>query len=145
MFDPPPGNADLESQTARLEATPIIGPDGLPVDTWPYEIIEVDGIELQARVPTAQALQAFSAAISKHSPDEVRTNMTALYIRRHLSAASHERLMELMMDPEGTDVDEKTLSRVLRAISTLGTSRPSGPSRGWRPRRRTTGAPSALA
>ena len=139
MFDQPPGVDDLAAQTKR-----VIDQDGNDVGAWQHQVISVDGMELEARTPSPQALQAFSSAISSSSPATLRNDMTSLFIRRHLSPESHEKLMEKLMDPDGSGTDERTLSRVLKAIATLGTGRPSGPSRDSQPRRRSTGAPSEL-
>ncbi len=127
----PPGFTDLETQTetALLMAPP---------DTTPYRPVEVAGQTFDVRVPKPTALHTFQAAVSPHmGNDKVRYTMTSRFVRQHLSEESYEKLIVGLITGSGFTVED--MAALLESIATLGTSRPSKPSRISRSRRRHNG------
>lgn len=129
---PPSADRDLEIQTeTALLAQP---PDGRP-----YYPVTVAGHTFDVRVPLPTALHTFQTAVSPHlHDDKIRYAMTSRFVRQHLSAESYERLIIQLITGDGsfTVVD---MGELLESIATLGTSRPSVPSRTSRSRRRHSG------
>lgn len=132
MFDPPPGHDDLASQVLELHRgnspDAYATPPPIELGPWSGEVIEVAGREIQVRKPRPEALHAFSMAVSRYSPPEIQNNMVALFVRSHMSIESYEQLLYRMMDPDDT-ITMDHLGEVMRKIATLGTARPTGPSR----------------
>lgn len=106
----------------------ILDSEGRPTPPWPYETVELNGHTIQARKPNPAALQAFSMGTSKYTPQKTQTEMVALFVRRHISERSYGELLEAMMDPDDSFAIED-FGTLMREIATLGTARPTGPSR----------------
>lgn len=85
-------------------------------DAWPHQTIEFQGDTLHVRKPTPQALAAFSLATSKFVSDQMRNNMTGMFIQRHLSPDSYERVFSRLMDPDDTDYTIETIGQLMRAV-----------------------------
>lgn len=89
-------------------------------EEWGHETIEFLGDTLHVRKPTQQALAAFSLASSKYVAADVRTNMSALFLVRHLSGDSYNRVFERLMDPDDTEYTLETIGRLVGAITEAG-------------------------
>jgi hypothetical protein len=122
-FTPPDGHADLEAQThSALRRS--------PARTDPWVDVEVMGETYRVRPPLPTALHAFEAAISPHQhTSRIRADMTARFVRQHMEAASYEKLIVRMIDPDHAGTMTGVISELLSTISTLGTARPFVPSR----------------
>lgn len=126
--------ARTRAEVERLRnGAEVIDVDGMVVapapEPWKHETIEFAGEEFEVRKPQPQALAAFSLASGKYIPQQMQNDMVGLFIRQHMSETSHARVYERMMDPEDPEFTPSTLGDLMRRIATLGTSRPTAPSR----------------
>ncbi|WP_067671904.1 hypothetical protein [Nocardia miyunensis] len=106
----------------------VLDSEGNPVPPWPYETVELHGRTIQVRKPNAAALQAFSMGVSKYTPDKIRTEMVSLFVQRHISERSYGELLVKMMDPDDPFTIEH-FGNLMEKIATIGSARPTGPSR----------------
>ncbi|WP_280505812.1 hypothetical protein [Nocardia farcinica] len=106
----------------------VLDSDGNPAPVWRHGTIELHGMTIQARKPQPAALQAFSMAVSKHTPAKTQTDMVTLFVRMHISDRSYGDLLAAMMNPD-TAIDIKIFGELMSKIATMGTSRPTLPSR----------------
>jgi len=106
----------------------VLDSDGNPAPVWKHGTIELHGMTIQARKPQPAALQAFSMAVSKHTPARTQTDMVTLFVRMHISDRSYGDLLAAMMNPD-TAIDIKIFGELMSKIATMGTSRPTLPSR----------------
>lgn len=90
-----------------------------PADGWTHETLEFKGDTIEARKPTQQALAAFSLATSKYVSPQTQNEMTSLFIMRHLSPTSFERVFNRLMDPDETDYDINTIGALMREVANL--------------------------
>lgn len=123
MYEPPPGFDDL-----------IGDADGAPTG---YVTLEVPGVgEVSARRPLANALANLSMSASPKLTPQSRNDYATLFLQAHLGPGEYARLLHgLMMEEHPPD----TVDRVVQAISTMGTARPTSPSSRSRWWRRATG------
>ena len=91
------------------------------IAVWPHQTMEFMGDELQVRKPTPQALAAFSLATSKYVSNQMRNDMTGMFISRHLSPESYERVFSRLMDPDDTDYTVNSIGEMMRAVIMLDT------------------------
>lgn len=87
-------------------------------EVWPYDYLEFKGDKLGIRLPTRQALAAFSLASSKYVSLGVKNDLTGLFIARHLSPESYGRVFSRLMDPDENDYDVDTVGELFNAIVT---------------------------
>lgn len=87
-------------------------------EVWPYDFLEFQGDKLGIRLPTRQALAAFSLASSKYVSLGVKNDLTGLFIARHLSPESYGRVFSRLMDPDDTDYTVDTVGELFNAIVT---------------------------
>jgi len=87
-------------------------------EVWPYDFLEFKGDKLGIRLPTRQALAAFSLASSKYVSLGVKNDLTGLFIARHLSPESYGRVFSRLMDPDEADYDVDTVGELFNAIVT---------------------------
>ncbi|UJQ86550.1 tail assembly chaperone [Mycobacterium phage PenguinLover67] len=85
-------------------------------EDWPYDWLEFKGDKLGIRLPTRQALAAFSLASSKYVSLGVKNDLTGLFIARHLSPESYGRVFSRLMDPDESDYDVDTVGELFNAI-----------------------------
>lgn len=102
--------------------------DGNPSPVWAYDTVELQGRTIQARKPNAAALQAFSMAVSKYTPQRTQNNMVALFVKNHISKRSYTELLQRMMDPDDPFTID-SFGELMQKIATLGSGRPTEPSR----------------
>lgn len=143
--------ADLAREKKRLEAmrggTVVLDEDGNEVTPststeiavtedgrreleWPHKEIVFKGETFNVRKPQPQALAAFSIISSKYMPEETQRDMLGLFLKNHLSPMSMERFAYRMFDPDDAEFDASSMGEMFRLIATVGTNRPTGPSRG---------------
>jgi hypothetical protein len=87
-------------------------------EDWPYDFLEFEGDKLGIRLPTRQALAAFSLASSKYVSLGVKNDLTGLFIARHLSPESYGRVFSRLMDPDENAYDVDTVGQLFNAIVT---------------------------
>lgn len=84
-----------------------------------YTNLEYKGDKLQVRIPTQQALAAFSLSTSKYISGQVRNDMTGMFINRHLSPESYEQVFSRLMDPDDDDYTVESIGELMRHIVEL--------------------------
>jgi len=114
-------STDVPTEEAVDEAVAAVAA-GDENEEWEHEVIEFAGDTLHVRKPTQQALAAFSLASSKYVPTNVRTDMTGLFMVRHLSPDSYNRVFERLMDPDDSDYTLETIGKLVGAITESGKS-----------------------
>lgn len=126
-----PENAS-SSTTDEKPANDIV--DNLPAESigdtpeyefdpgWEHERMEFAGDNLAVRAPTQQALVGFSLASSKYVSNEVKNDMTGLFIVEHLGPDSYGRIMQRLMDGDDPDYTAETIGELMRDIVMLTTS-----------------------
>lgn len=111
---------DEQPALIPVEETPAPEPEPEPeVEGWGHETVEFEGDHLEVRKPTQQALAAFSLATSKYVSPQTRNDMTGMFILRHLSPESYERVFSRLMDPDDEDYNLNTIGALMRAIVEL--------------------------
>lgn len=88
-------------------------------DQWDHEWIDFNGDRLSVRRPTQQALAAYSLAMSHFVPAQTRNDITGLFIARHLSPSSYERVFSRLMDPDDTEYTVSSIGEMMKAIVEL--------------------------
>lgn len=88
-------------------------------DETSYRDMTFKGDKLSVRVPSQQALAAFSLSTSKHIGSNVRNDMTGLFINRHLSPEAYEQVFSRLMDPDDGDYTVESIGELMRAIVEL--------------------------
>lgn len=87
-------------------------------EKWDYDFLEFNGDKLAIRLPTRQALAAFSLASSKYVSLGVKNDLTGLFIARHLSPESYGRVFSRLMDPDESEYTVDTVGELFNAIVT---------------------------
>lgn len=122
----------IEADTAQTsDAVAVVGKDTGNVvglsdrfdvtttgEAWPHDKLEFKGDLLGIRLPTRQALAAFSLASSKYVSLGVKNDLTGLFIARHLSPESYGRVFSRLMNPDETDYGVETVGALFNAIVT---------------------------
>lgn len=88
---------------------------------WPHQRITFAGDDLAVRAPTTQALTGFSLASSKYVANEVKNDMTGLFIVEHIAPESYGRVMQRLMDGDDPDYTTETVGLLMRDIVMLTT------------------------
>lgn len=88
-------------------------------DPTAFRDLQFKGDKLSVRVPSQQALAAFSLSTSKHIGSGVRNDMTGLFINRHLSPESYEQVFSRLMDPDDDAYTVESIGELMRAIVEL--------------------------
>lgn len=103
---------------AKAKAEPK---DAEPIeaDEISFRDLEFKGDKLSVRVPSQQALAAFSLSTSKHISSGVRNDMTGLFINRHLSPDSYEQVFSRLMNPDDDGYTIDSIGELMRAIVEL--------------------------
>lgn len=86
---------------------------------WAYRFIEYKGDRLAVRRPTKQALAAFSLGSSKFVKLTTQNNVTGMFVERHLSEASYDRMISRMMDPDDPDYGPKSIGEIMGQVVRL--------------------------
>lgn len=85
-------------------------------EPWDHETIDFRGDHLNVRKPTNQALAGLSLSSSKYVKMTTRNDITGLFIARHLSAQSYDRVFARLMDPDDPDYTVETIGELMGAI-----------------------------
>lgn len=116
---------DVEPEKPEIDAVPgttIALADRLDVSTlgenWEHDWLEFKGDKLGIRLPTRQALTAFSLASSKYVDMQVKNDLTGLFIARHLSPESYGRVFSRLIDPDENDYTVDAVGELFNAIVT---------------------------
>lgn len=112
---PDPRVVEPEGPGTTIALAPKVDISTLGED-WPYDWLEFKGDKLGIRLPTRQALAAFSLASSKYVSLGVKNDLTGLFIARHLSPESYGRVFSRLMDPDESDYDVDTVGELFNAI-----------------------------
>ena len=88
---------------------------------WKHQRIMFAGDDLAVRAPTMQALTGFSLASSKYVANEVKNDMTGLFIVEHIAPESYGRVMQRLMDGDDPDYTTETVGTLMRDIVMLTT------------------------
>ena len=108
------------------QADPAPEPE-TPVDTgWKHEVIDFMDTRLEVRKPTQQAIGAFGLGTSKHASPALRTEMTSMFLLRHVSADTAEYVFGKLMDPDDGTWTMETLGKLVREIMALTTAAAAG-------------------
>ncbi|AYP70015.1 tail assembly chaperone [Mycobacterium phage CRB2] len=113
--DADPTVVEAEGPGTTIALAPTVDVSKLGED-WPYDWLEFKGDKLGIRLPTRQALAAFSLASSKYVSLGVKNDLTGLFIARHLSPESYGRVFSRLMDPDENDYDVDTVGELFNAI-----------------------------
>lgn len=97
-----PSNVDLEVWTHD--------------EPWDHETIEFRGDTLNVRKPTDQALAGLSLSSSKYVKMTIRNDITGLFIARHLSPQSYDRVFSRLMDPDDENYTVETIGELMGAV-----------------------------
>lgn len=121
VADPPPAPTDSQvvNEVAVPDSTAIALADRFDVaevENWLHGTVEFKGDTLGIRLPTRQALAAFSLASSKYVSLQVKNDLTGLFIARHLSPESYGRVFSRLMDPDEDDYDVETVGELFNLI-----------------------------
>lgn len=90
--------------------------DDIALEKWDHETIEFLGDTLHVRKPTDQALAGFSLASSRYVKMTTRNDISGLFIARHLSPASYDRVFSRLMDPDDDDYTTETIGKLMAAV-----------------------------
>lgn len=120
------GDDDIEKPEIITDATPgnavaLVKRWNIDTDSgevWGYDFLEFEGDKLGIRLPTRQALAAFSLASSKYVAIGVKNDLTGLFIARHLSPESYGRVFSRLMDPDDAAYTVETVGALFNAIVT---------------------------
>lgn len=85
-------------------------------EPWDHETVDFRGDILNVRKPTDQALAGLSLSSSKYVKMTTRNDITGLFIARHLSPQSYDRVFSRLMDPDDTDYTVETIGELMGAI-----------------------------
>ena len=89
---------------------------------WTHERISFAGDDLAVRAPSPQALTGFSLASSKYVSNEVKNDMTGLFIVEHIGPESYGRVMQRLMDGDDPEYTTDTVGLLMREIVMLTTA-----------------------
>lgn len=115
MFDPPPGNVDLEHDV-----------EDLPADLRGYRPLEIEGttLTIQARRPQPRSAHAIAAATNSKASVEMKLDHVTLFVRHHVADDDYEEILRGTLTGE---YPSDTITRVARELSIWGTARPTMP------------------
>ena len=94
---------------------------------WPHEFIEYRGDRLAVRKPTQQALVGFAVGSSRFVRAATQSNVLGLFIERHMSEASYDRMINRLLDPDDPDYTAKSVGAIVSKIVKLRTEKSAAP------------------
>ena len=98
----------------------VLQPGELGENEWEHERLEFKGELLEVRVPTQQALAAFSLASSKYVPMQVKNDIVGLFVSKHLSEKSYGHVWSRLISPDETEYNVETIGELMRSIAMMG-------------------------
>lgn len=115
MYEPPPGYEDMLDDAAEVIREP-----------GPFRDLHVDGVGvIQARRPLPNSAPNLAMSANSKIPDTEKVGHLNLFVRNHLGDEQYEQILYRMMVGE---LPDDTIERIVRAITTRGTPRPTMPS-----------------
>lgn len=111
--------ADTTDETENLPE--VIESDDVLDPGWAHQRITFAGDNLAVRAPTVQALTGFSLASSKYVDNQVKNDMTGLFIVEHIGPESYGRVMQRLMSGDDADYTTDTVGELMRDIVMLTT------------------------
>lgn len=122
---PAPAPAPAEPVAEVIEPAPAAdvattAEQWVHTDPWEHDWLEFAGDKLAIRVPTPQAMSGLSSALSKYTPPATQSALHGLFMVRHLSQQSYERVYFRLFDPDDTGYDSNTMGELLGAILNTG-------------------------
>lgn len=129
---PEPGTIEpevIESEPAAEVAVPtsteVVDPDAEEKWThqaeWKHDWLDFKGDTLGIRVPKGSALQALGAA--RHNSLEFQDRLLNLFIAKHLSPESYERVFYRMINPDDEEFTTSDWGELINAIAEIGGER----------------------
>lgn len=115
---PATDDTDVEQPTPSSSDTPEYELDA----EWPHERLDFMGDKLAVRAPSPQALTGFSLASSKYVSNEIKNDMTGLFIAEHLGPETYGRVMRRLMDGDDPDYTTDTVGILMRDVVMLTTA-----------------------
>lgn len=88
---------------------------------WSHDWLEFKGDKLAIRVPKGAALQALGAA--RHNSLEFQDRLVNLFVAKHLSPETYERVMYRMVDPDDEEFTTGAWGELISAIAEVGGER----------------------
>lgn len=88
---------------------------------WSHDWLEFKGDKLGIRVPKGAALQALGAA--RHNSLEFQDRLVNLFVAKHLSPETYERVMYRMVDPDDEEFTTGAWGELINAIAEVGGER----------------------
>lgn len=88
---------------------------------WSHDWLEFKGDKLAIRVPKGAALQALGAA--RHNSLEFQDRLVNLFVAKHLSPETYERVMYRMVDPDDEEFTTGAWGEMISAIAEVGGER----------------------
>lgn len=88
---------------------------------WSHDWLEFKGDKLGIRVPKGAALQALGAA--RHNSLEFQDRLVNLFVAKHLSPETYERVMYRMVDPDDEEFTTGAWGELISAIAEVGGER----------------------
>ncbi|WP_166905915.1 hypothetical protein [Mycobacterium sp. DL440] len=85
---------------------------------WKHAWLPFKGDELAIRVPKGAALQALGAA--RHNSLEFQDRLVNLFVAKHLSPETYERVMYRMVDPDDEEFTTGAWGELIGAIAEIG-------------------------
>jgi hypothetical protein len=85
-------------------------------EPWEHDKIDFRGDSLNVRRPTNQALAGLSLSASRFIKMSTRNDITALFIARHLSPRSYDRVFSRLMDPDDHEYTVETIAELMQAL-----------------------------
>jgi hypothetical protein len=111
--NPTPKTENLPAEVDPVED--VLDPE------WEHQRISFAGDDLAVRAPTTQALTGFSLASSKYVDNQIRNDMTGLFIVEHIGPESYGRVMQRLMDGDDPAYTTDTVGLLMRDIVMLTT------------------------
>lgn len=113
------------AEVAVPTSTEVVDPDTEEKWThqseWKHDWLEFKGDKLGIRVPKGAALQALGAA--RHNSLEFQDRLVNLFVAKHLSPETYERVMYRMVDPDDEEFTTGAWGELISAIAEVGGER----------------------
>lgn len=110
------------AEVAVPTSTEVVDPDAEEKwshqTEWKHDWLDFKGDNLGIRVPKGAALQALNAA--RHSSLEFQDRLVNLFVAKHLSPETYERVMYRMVDPDDEEFTTGAWGELIGAIAEKG-------------------------
>lgn len=113
------------AEVAVPSSTEVVDPDAEEKWThqseWKHDWLEFKGDKLAIRVPKGAALTAIGAA--RHNSLEFQDRLIHLFVAKHVSPETYERVMYRMVDPDDEEFTTGAWGELISAIAEVGGER----------------------